>query len=222
MKTTSAKTSTVRRALTSKVHVAKKALALDDETYRLILDTRYGKRSSADLTDAQLTELVEHFKSLGFKPVKKGNAWRPSARPAGSALHGKIRALWLSLYHLGVISDASEKALTAFAKRVSGGKATGIDALQWLDEGASNKVIEALKSWAQREGGVSWLPYKDRAGNVIGNNDRARVIEAQWRIMHRQGQKFRFVEVLRLTATDADKIIRDQGAQIRKAKAVLL
>jgi len=212
------KTSPSRRALTGKVHIAKKSLGLDDDVYRGILTSRYSVTSSADLSETQLVDLVEHFKSLGFKPTKKDKAWRSSVGIAEGPAQRKIRALWLSLYHLGLLSDASEKALTAFVKRVSGGKAKGIDALQWLDGEASYKVIEALKSWATREAGVDWAPYKSFLGGTW-HNERGRVIEAQWRVLQRLSLGFKFVDVHTLEDAEADRLIQSQGAAIRRAKA---
>lgn len=216
------KATPVRRSATAMVHIAKKALKLDDETYRSILEKHFNVSSSADLNDAQLGQLVEHFKSLGFKPKRKAPA-RAGTRPMGDAPeHRKMRALWLSLYHLGVVSEPSEAALAHFAKRVSGGQAGGTDALQWLSGDACYKIIEALKKWATREGGVHWVAYKDRAGNLIGYNDRARVIEAQWRILQKLQVRFTFVAVLALSEREGDDIIAAQGAEIRRAKTVLL
>ena len=213
------KTSPERRALNGKVHIAKKALGLEDEDYRAILSNRYGRMSSADLSDTQLVDLVEHFKSLGFKPQKKAPAKAGPRRQAQGAEHRKIRALWLSLYNLGIVDDPSETALAAFAKRVSGGKAKGVDALQWVHGENSLKTIEALKSWAAREGRVHWVQYKDRAGNLIGYNDRGRVIEAQLRILRSLELPITFIDVHRMTESEGDRLIALQGEQIRRGKA---
>ncbi|MFZ2470204.1 MAG: regulatory protein GemA [Parvibaculum sedimenti] len=208
-----------RRALLGKVHIGKKALALSDEAYRDILSRQYGVASASELSDALLTDLVEHFKKLGFKPIRKAPA-RAGKRPlAQSDEQRKIRALWLSLYHLGVISDPSEEALAAFAKRSTGGKTKGVDALQWVSGEGAYKVIEALKAWATRDGGVYWIAYKDRGGNMIGYCDRGRVIEAQWRILRKLDRTFYFVDVLKLEDDEADRIIARQGEEIRRAKA---
>lgn len=178
-----------RRSLYGKIEIAKKALGLDDDAYRDILERLFGKRSRTKLTNAQLVDLVEHFKTLGFKPVRKAPR-RAGDRPmADGATQGKIRALWISLYHLGAVPEPSEKALAAFCQRVTGGRERGIAALQWLTPDAAYKVIEALKARAVREG-VDWSPYKRVIGGhvlVDYEDPRSRVMEAQWRIMARLG-----------------------------------
>lgn len=200
-----------RRALYGKIEIAKKSLGLDDGTYRAILAQRYGKESRTAMTDGELVDLVEHFKARGFKP-KKARTGRPLA---GGAEQRKMRALWLSLWHLGLIPDPSEEALAGFARRVTGGKDTGIAALQWLHGQDAFKVIEALKERATRDGGVRWVPYKDAAGNVTGFNSRARVIEAQRRKLRSLGYEPAFSYAHLLSDAEADKLIAEQGAKLR-------
>ncbi|MCJ9428564.1 gp16 family protein [Kordiimonas marina] len=166
-----------RKVLLAKVHIAKKQLGLDDETYRSLLRGHFGKDSAARLTNAQLDQLVRYFKHQGFKTKP---ATTKGQKPADHDQAGKMRALWVSLYHLGIISDASEKALSAFAWRVTGGKSkNGKARLQWVQGADAYKVIEALKAIATRQAGVDWSPLiKDYAsGPVI--DPRKRVLEAQ-------------------------------------------
>jgi phage gp16-like protein len=237
MTATARKTDPFRRSLYGKIEIAKKAFGLDDETYRDILEARYGKRSRTGLRNAQLVDLVEHFKTLGFKPLRKAPA-RAGGRPmADGDTQRKIRALWISLYHLGAVSDPSERALGAFCRRVTGGRQGGIDALQWLDAGGALKVIEALKAMAERAG-VDWSPYKLRTDGVIVDawDPRARVIEAQWRRLAALGAVriadpgalsnwlSRFFRTGRISAAnlsdgEKDQVIEALGGMVRRAKA---
>ena len=57
----------------------------------------------------------------------------------------KIRALWLLLRDLGAVNNASEEALAAYVKRI-----TGVDALQWIDGRQAERTIETMKKWAMR------------------------------------------------------------------------
>lgn len=176
-----------RSALIAKVHIAKKELGLDDDTYRAVLERVTGHTSSAKCSDAQLADVLAHFKAEGFKPRSTARSTR--AKPAGdrpladSPHAGKIRALWITLYELGVIADSSETALAGFVRRQA-----KVEALQWLSPDQAPRVIEALKRWATREAGVDWSPYRVikswHAGRGIASDEsrpKLRVIEAQWR-----------------------------------------
>ena len=198
----------IRERQVGKVHIAKKQLGLDDETYRGILAEQFNKDSASKLSDRHLTDLIEHFKTLGFKgQPKRGRAKSTApARADTPALDRekqirKIRALWVSLHCLGILRDGSEKALTAFAKRVSGGKDTGIASLNWLHGEAIYKVTEALKAMAAREAGVDWSAHQvsTSSGIVPVYRPRCRVLEAQWRIGHDLG----VVKIRDLSALDS-------------------
>lgn len=152
-----------RRALYGKIQIAIKSLSIDDDSYRDLLNTRYDKRSRIDLTDSQLVDLVEHFKTLGFKPTRPKRTTRN--RSTDSETTTKMRALWHALYNLGAVNSAGEPALVAFVKRQ-----TGVDALQFVRPQQAFRVIEALKDWATRTG-VDWAAHE---------NPRRAVIDAQW------------------------------------------
>ena len=140
------KTDSYRRQLRQQgVHIAKKTLGLDDDGYRDLLEARTGKQSAAKCSNAQLVNLVEHFKAQGFKPKRKVPARAGRRNLADGETRRKARALWLSLYHLGLIAEPSEPALATFVKRQA-----GVDDLRF-DTGSVAKIIEALKSWASRQ-----------------------------------------------------------------------
>jgi len=144
-----------RQGLIRLVHVAKRDLALDDETYRAMLVAVTGEASSADLSVPQLQRVLDHMKRSGFTVRHKSPKDRPrdSAHPPGElsrriaqdAQSKKIRALWLSLHDMGAVRDCSEAALGAYVKRI-----THCDALQWLDADQASRVIETLKKWQFR------------------------------------------------------------------------
>lgn len=166
-----------RRTLLAKVHLAKKDLGLDDDTYRAVLVRVTGCSSSADCTLPQLEKLIAHFRAQGFVPkVVAGGKTAPSApRPAAPrrADHPaakKARALWLGLADLGVIQDRRESALETFAARQ-----LGVERLQWANQGQTYKLIEALKKMAERNG---W----SQAGTLDEIKDRhAELLEARGR-----------------------------------------
>ncbi len=215
-----------RRRLYGKIEVAKKALGLDDDAYRDIIARQFaGKTSRTQLGTAQLIELIEHFKSLGFKPKRKAPARAGRAQLADGDSARKIRALWISLYHLAVVSDPSERALAAFIKRQA-----GVDDARFLSDADAFKVIEGLKAWAERAAGVNWSPYQI---GYSGSQERprCRVIEAQWRIINPDGYQSslawwaqRFVGSTanmshwHFSDKEADRAIEELGKQVREIK----
>lgn len=158
-----------RRAMTAKIHVAKKQLRLAEDDYRQILIDETGRASSADCTEAELERVLKRFEALGFKPLPKAG---PAAhRPAQHPVARKARALWISLYHLGVVESPSEKALEVFARRQ-----LKCERLVWADQRQGYKLIEALKAMAARAGwdqvdanGNAWtvLKLKERLCEAI-------------------------------------------------------
>lgn len=222
-----------RSPMQAKIHIAKKELSLDDSTYRALLQRVTGRTSSAGLSDAQLEAVLTELKRLGFKPRSRSASTAVKRPLAEGAEARKIRALWISLYHLGVISDSSEAALAAFVRRQ-----LKIDALQWV-RGDAYKITEALKSWATRAAGVDWSAYYVGHGGQVEKVlfPRARVLEAQWRILAALGVVRiadgdardlyvariagvgRRISTHHLTDAQADKVIAVLGEQIRAAKA---
>lgn len=160
---------TYRRALIAKVKVGQKALGLDEDSYRDLLERETGRRSAGDCSLDQLRTVVARMVLLGFQPTtarnpQPGRYARASnlggARRADSAVARKARALWISLHQLGVIDNPSEQALEAFGRRQ-----LGVAKLQWADASHSDGLIEALKAMAERAGwsqDVRGVPAKER------------------------------------------------------------
>jgi phage gp16-like protein len=141
MATVSHERSASRDRLIRLIHVAKRDLALDDETYRGALHAVIGKTSTTAMSVPELQKVMDHLKSKGFK-VRPSAKSRPLARYPEAR---KIRAIWLLLHKLGAVENPSEAALAAYVKRI-----TGIDALQWIGGDQAERVIETLKKWAMR------------------------------------------------------------------------
>jgi len=83
-------------SLLAKVHIAKKDLGLDGETYRAVLTRVTGHDSSADCSVPELVRAVAEFRRLGWTPTSKAQPAGKSASkpPKGKApLMGKITAL---------------------------------------------------------------------------------------------------------------------------------
>lgn len=132
-----------RRAMLAKIHIAKKQLALDEDDYRQILLDEARVDSAGEANEAGLKAVLRRLEGLGFKSRPS----RGGVRQAQSPMARKARALWISLWHLGAVRNRSEQALEAFAKRQ-----LGCDRMVWANQREANKLIEALKAMAEREG----------------------------------------------------------------------
>jgi phage gp16-like protein len=143
-----------RRAMLAKIHLAKKSLQLDEDDYRNILMQETGRGSAGDCTEAELERVIDRFRGLGWKPLPKAGG---STRAAQHPMARKARALWISLYHLGVVRSPKEGALEAFAKRQ-----LGCERLVWAKQSEGYRLIEALKDMAAKAG---W-PQVDANGNA--------------------------------------------------------
>jgi len=132
----------IAKSTLAKIHVAKKQLAMDDDSYRAMLRSVGGVESSKDLTPTAASRVLKHLERSGFKPVARLANKRSSADDAQSR---KILALWLALHARGIVRNSSNEALAAYVKRQ-----TGVEALQWLTAAQASRVIEALKKWLDR------------------------------------------------------------------------
>lgn len=154
------------------IHTAKKQLGLDEETYRAKLRLIVGKDSTKAMSEDERQRVLQVFRNDGFKPAAKG-----SRRKLSGPYAGKLQALWIAGWNLGVFRERDDSALIAFVKRQ-----TGLDAVQFLrfpDD--AKKAIEALKSIIAREAHVDW-----RVGPTVPPHKRAfgyRIARAQWALI---------------------------------------
>ena len=132
-----------RTKLIQLIHVAKRELSLDEETYRETLEQTTGKASLKEMTDAQLQAVLDRLKTAGFS-IKSKTGTNKLADDVQSKL---IRHLWLMLFDAGEVRNSSELALAAFVK-----KQTGVDALQFLSTESADRVINRLRNWCKRAG----------------------------------------------------------------------
>lgn len=134
-----------RTSLIKLIHVARRELGLDEETYRTLLRTAGKAESTKEMGVPALMRVVEHMKRAGFK-VRSSKPGVGKARPMTiSPTASKVRALWLFLHHLGAVRDPSEAALATYVKRIA-----KVDDLRWLPGDKVDPLIESLKKWAMR------------------------------------------------------------------------
>lgn len=214
-----------RNGLIGKIHVAKKQLALTDESYRDILRRLTGLESLKAMNVYALEKVLEEFKRLGFKP-KGGKRAGERRRHADTLQASKIRALWLDLFHLGEVYDPAEEAIDAFVKKIC-----GVRTMQWMDTTRADQVIRALRGWLGRTG-FKVPTGADTQGIIVlrwnsGLNDAAHDLQGvAWKVMMicRQMELLSIEETddnapHRIAATYLDEVIEGYGRAIRGMKA---
>jgi phage gp16-like protein len=145
----------------------------DEDTRRDLFERVTGKRSLRAMNNPEQKRLVVELKRMGGGARAKTKSEMSVTGPYA----GKLQALWIAAWNLGLVRDRSDKALTSFVKRQC-----GIAHMRWLrEEVAAAKVIEALKSWMAREAGVVWS--RSDCPRFL-KSPAAKVAWAQWRLLH--------------------------------------
>ncbi|MBA3028938.1 MAG: regulatory protein GemA [Desulfobacterium sp.] len=131
------------------LHIAKKQLGLDADTYRAALLAHGGVESSSELNEDGFLRVVKHFESCGFvsrfNPVGK----RPN-RP-GMATDAQIKKIYAQWWSIGWAEKGREmKALRGFLQ-----KRFRVDHENFLTFEKAHSVIEALKKIGERDGNDS-------------------------------------------------------------------
>ena len=129
----------------AKIHIALNELGLTEENYRDILRWKFKAKSAKELTQRQVTVLLNYFRSKGWRPKPPKNA-KSGTRMAHDPQSRKIRALWITMHKEGIIKNPSELALARYVKRM-----TGVDRLEWCSAAHKYRLIEALKKWQDRQ-----------------------------------------------------------------------
>jgi hypothetical protein len=128
------------------IHVGRRELGMDEDTYRAMLELVAGVRSAAALDGAGRKKVIDHLKSKGFK-VKSKATGKPAAasEPGADAQYRKIQALWGDLARLGAVRVNTEAAIRVYIKRI-----TGCDAYSFCSSAQVAVIIETLKKWRDR------------------------------------------------------------------------
>jgi hypothetical protein len=133
----------LRNAELAQIHLAKKQLALDDDTYRAVLWAVARVKSAKDLDWTGRKTLLEHFKAKGWKPAAPKKA--QAAKPAAPGQEGLLRALWADLHAAGKVRVDTDAALSAWLVRNKWPQRA-----EWLSHAQLTAAIEGLKKWLAR------------------------------------------------------------------------
>ena len=126
------------------IHVAKKALGWDDDTYRDVMFTVVRHKSSAELDFAARKAFLAHLRVCQARQGITTPAKRPQA-PWGPKLR-LLWSLWQTLADAKLVKDRSRAGLSAWATRQ-----TGVDQLEWLQPAQLDLVLNSAKRWLDRK-----------------------------------------------------------------------
>jgi hypothetical protein len=124
------------RAMRAKIHIAKKELGMDDDTYRAFLMLTVGAQSTRIMGYSALTQVLDALKAKGWKPKPFKKARSKQGR--------MVFAIWKDLYRAKIVRQSRP---TAFVRKM-----TGKDHVDFCSPGDLNDVIEALKAMQSRGG----------------------------------------------------------------------
>jgi phage gp16-like protein len=130
----------------AKIHIAKKQLGLDEQTYREMLQAVSGVASAADLCPAGRRKVLAHLSRAGFKSRKGKNTF--PGRPDFAKLYGTGKLAMLQKIEAYLAEAKRPWAYVhAMAKRMC-----KVDRVQWCAPDQLRKIIVALEFDARRHG----------------------------------------------------------------------
>jgi phage gp16-like protein len=129
-----------RNAALAQIHIGKKQLGLDDDTYRAMLTSTTGKSSCADMSLGELYKVIHHLKQCGLKSSSRKHGKRPNPGTANKALMNKVEALLADGgYHWNYAHSMAKRMFN-------------VEKVDWLDRVQLHKLIAALEYNAKRKG----------------------------------------------------------------------
>ncbi|MGF1775878.1 gp16 family protein [Vibrio nomapromontoriensis] len=145
-----------RQSLIQLIHIAKNQLAMDEDIYRLLLQTTTGKTSCKAMNLTELDTTLKAMEAKGFKrqfKAKQSGVKRrlsPKSGKSKNRMIDKCRAIWITMYQQGIVRDGSEAALDKYTQRVLSKREDKVDCIAWCDVGQAYVVLESLKCWYKR------------------------------------------------------------------------
>jgi hypothetical protein len=135
------------------IQIGRTALGLDEDTYRQMLSTLCGgKSSSKQLTWQERKKVLDHMKACGFQLRTRA----PAAPTLGRVelQMDKLRKIWHELALRGAVEmladlEAVDAAIEAWSKRMLRDHPGG---MRLLTARQMSMLIEAMKKWCLRVG----------------------------------------------------------------------
>jgi phage gp16-like protein len=137
------------------IQIGRTALGLDEDTYRQMLSTLCGgKSSSKQLTWQERKKVLDHMKACGFQLRTRA----PAAPTLGRVelQMDKLRKMWHELALRGAVETLDDlqgvdAAIEAWAKRMLKDRFPG--GMRLVTGAQMTQLVEAMKKWLTRVGG---------------------------------------------------------------------
>lgn len=128
-----------RRQQLARIHTAKKAAGLDDDTYRALLERVTGLRSSADMDHAQRNAVLQEFARLRMRGEQQ-EAQKDvyAGRPAADLM--KARPMLRKVAALLTQEKRPWSYAHAMAQRMH-----NVDKVEWLKDHQLHALVSALQ-----------------------------------------------------------------------------
>lgn len=128
-----------RRQQLAAIHAGKKQLALEEDTYRDLLQRVTGLRSAANLSEGQRLDVLREMRRLGMPEAKRSWPGEPAAEHMQKRpMLGKVRAL---------LADAKRPWAYAHA---TAEQMYQITRVEWLNDDQLHALVSALQIDANR------------------------------------------------------------------------
>ena len=139
------------RTLQKLIHAGCRELGLDSEARHALQRTVTGKESLADMSEAELTLVVNRLKQDGFRPAPGA---KQRFKPAPRADLRLIHVIWRKLGEAGALERPGRAGLNAFVRSSFEAKwgtvPAEVDMLR--DWQQIDDVLQALIAWGRRAG----------------------------------------------------------------------
>lgn len=137
-----------------RIHIAKSALGMDEDTYRAVIQriSRGRTDSSKELTDAERAAVMKHMRACGFTPR--------SPKQQGAAIitrpeMTKLRAMWWRLSEQAAVTRpggpaACDEAIAAWAERQLSTDSPPLQHIRFATPEQWQRLVESMKKWVNR------------------------------------------------------------------------
>lgn len=135
----------MNRGALAKLHIAKKQLGMDEETYRAMLQQHGGVRSAKDLNERGLARVLAHLRSCGaeFSAPRRNIGKRPHNFNRLPAYVDKVEAQLADMGLSWAYADSIARNITGGHGAPEQGKDPGVEKLAWVTQDKHWRAIIA-------------------------------------------------------------------------------